>query len=404
MKNYIFSLPAILILTCVQGQTEYFGTLDPCNFNYIIIDSVPTVKYIEVPSSTFDNLNQHYIFSGSPDGLIWKLYTINVNNGNVISNPLFPVLSDPNDNIINWQYSNSQNKLLAMHWDNSQNTEYFVSINTNTGAFTIIDSLPSIKYIQGFATIDNINNRYIVRASPNTNTWYLYSINTSDGSIISNPPYPNPNGNLIEYQYSNSLNKLIALHWDNLSNTEYLAEVNPGNGTFTDINSIPGVAWIQGGYTTFDDYNKRYLFRGGDNSGNWYLYSIDAVNGNVSCNPVFPTSTTNDNIEMPQMDSLTGIMYALHWESVTNGIKEKGGHISNFFPNPLIEDAKLTLDKTYNDIILFIYNASGQVVCKQTAANTSEIYISRGNLSEGQYFISVICDHIYLGTVNTSIR
>jgi len=286
--------------------------------------------------------------------------------------------------------------------------EYFISINTNTGAFTLIDSLPGVKWIQGYATVDNINNRYIFRGTgTNINNPYLYSIDVTNGNIISNPPFPvlsDPNDNIIEYQYSNSLNKLIALHWDNSLSTEFLAEVNPTTGTFIDINSIPGVAWIQGGFTTFDDYNKRYLFRGGDNSGNWYLYSIDAVTGNIFCNPIFPTFSGNDNISMPQMDSLTGVMYAIHWETITNGIKENENHIFSFFPNPFTDNSKLILDKPYKDIMIFIYNASGQVVKKLTATNSSEINISRDNLSSGQYFISVICDHFYSGTIKTAIN
>lgn len=404
MKQFLLVSTAVLTLTVAQGQTEYFGTFNPCNFNFTIIDSIPTIKWLQVPTSTFDNINQHYIFSASTDAVNWKLYTIDVNTASVIFNPQFPVLSDQNDNIVNWQYSNSLNKLFALHWDNSKNTEYFISINTTTGAFTIIDSLPGIKWIDGYGTMDNINNRYIFKGGPDMSTWYLYSINTVNGNIISNPPYPNPNGNLIEYQFSNSLNKLYALHWDNLSSTEFLAEVNPTTGTFLDINSIPGVAWIQGGYTTFDDFNKRYLFRGGDNSGNWYLYSIDALTGNISCNPVFPTFIGNDNIQMPQMDSLTGIMYALHWESITTAINENENHIFDFFPNPFTDNSQIILDKPYKDIMVFVYNASGHVVKKVTASNTSKINISRDNLSSGQYFISIICDHLHSGTIKTTIQ
>lgn len=388
----------------MHGQTEYFGTFNPCSFNFKIIDSIPIVKWVKVPTSTFDNVNQHYIFSASTDGVNWKLYTIDVKTGSVISNPSFPILADPNDNIVNWNYSNSLNKLFALHWDASQNKEYFISINTNTGTYTLIDSLPGIKWIGGYSTVDNINNRYIFKGGPNTTTWYLYSINLANGSITSSPAYPTPNGNIIEYQYSNSLNKLFALHWDNSSSAEFLAEVNPITGTFTDINSIPGVAWIQSGYTTFDDFNKRYLFRGGDNSGNWYLYSIDAVSGTVFCNPIFPTFSGNDNIAMPQMDSLSGIMYALHWESVTTEIKENENHIFSFFPNPFTESSQIILEKPYKEIIVFVYNASGQVVKKVTAINTSEINISRDNLSSGQYFISVVCDHLYSGTIKAIIQ
>lgn len=402
-KKILLVLILILGFVVSQGQTEYFGTLNACNFNYKIIKSLPTVKWVRIPTCAFDNVNHQYIFSGSEDQASWKLYTVDVTNGNVISAPSFPILEDPRDNVINWEYSSSMDKLFALHWDNSLIMEYFVSIDTKTGVHTLINRLPGVGWIQGASTFDNINNRYIFKGGDNDENWYLYSVNATNGNILSKPSYPTPKGNLIEFKYGNSLNKLFGLHWNDELKKEYFAEIDPIAGTFTDIKEIPGVGWIQIGYTIFDEHNKRYLFRGGDNDGNWFLYSIDATTGTVFCNPAFPTLPKNDNFILPETDSLTGVMYALHWEDVTTGIKEHEKSICNFFPNPLKDKSKITLDKFYNDITVFMYTASGQLVSKQTATDSDEITISQDNFPSGNYFISVICDHIYRETIKVTV-
>lgn len=404
MKFFFLSLAIYFVLVVARGQTEYLVTLDPSNCDFTIVDSIPNVKWVRVPTSTFDNVNKHYIFQGADANHNWELYTLDANTGNVIYNPPFYFISDPSDNVLNWKYSNSMNKLIGLHWDNSQSTEYFISINTTTGGYTLINSLPGIALIAGFSTYDDINNRYIFIGKDNTGNWYLYSINAANGNIISNPPYPNVGiGDLL---YGNSTNTLYGLRWDNLSSTEYLSSIDPTTGTVTDINSIPGVLWILDGFMVFDNFNKRYIFRGGDNNGIWHLYSINAITGDIVYDPVFPTFSGTNDILMPEVDSLTGTIYALYWEDFTSGIRENeiNNHICSFFPNPLMYNSELILDKPYKEIIVFVYNTSGQVVKKLTASNSSEINISRDNLSEGQYFISVICDHIYSGSIRTTIQ
>ncbi len=396
-ESYLLIMVTFFTLTAVQAQTEYLVTVNPGNGNFTKVDSLPGVKWVSVPSSTFDNVNQHYIFRGADANNNWGLYSVDVNTGNIISNPPFPA------NVSCWEYSNSMNKLLGLRWDNSISTEYFISINTTTGAVTLIDSLPGVKWLQGEKAFDNINNRFIFIGGDNGN-WYLYSIDANNGSVIANPPIP---GNFIGLQYSNSMDTLYALHWDNSSSTEYLAAINTTTGAFTNINSLSGVTWIVNSNTTFDDLNKRYIFTGGDNSGNSYLYSVDALTGNIISNPIFPVlPNPGENVLMSEADSLTGIFYAVHWGTIAEAIQDykNNSNICSFSPNPVTDKSKIILDKQYKNIMVFIYNTFGQIVKKLTAYDTSEINIERDDLSDGSYFISIICDHQYSGAIKTTIQ
>ena len=59
-------------------------------------------------------------------------------------------------------------------------TEYLVTINSNNGNYTKIDSLPSVKWISiSSQTFDNVNQRYIFRGSDANYNWALYSIDVN---------------------------------------------------------------------------------------------------------------------------------------------------------------------------------------------------------------------------------
>lgn len=404
-KTTLFFL-LLLRFSIANAQTEYLVTLDPSNFNFSKVDSLTRLKWINVPTSTFDNARHRYIFQGMEADMNTKLYTVDATAGSILYNPDFPVLPNTDDNIVYWQYSNSLHKLLGLHWNSLQSLEYFISIDFTTGAYTIIDTLPGVAWIYSTAAFDDINNRYIFIGGDSSNNSHLYSINAATGAIVSQPSFPalaDPLDNIVEPEYGNATNKLYALHWDNSAGTEYFVSIDPATGAHTIINSIPGVAWIQGGFTTFDEFHKRYLFKGGDNSGNWYLYSIDAVTGNVTYNPTFPVFPGDDNIIMPETDSTNGVTYALHWETITGINDYANDHIRSFSPNPFSDNAKITTDKQYEEITAFVYNASGQMVKKETVYNSSELTLSRDGLPGGQFFISVICDQLYSGTVKATI-
>jgi hypothetical protein len=179
-----------IALKGVNGQTEYLTILNPSNGSFTKIDSLTGVKWIQPDSKTFDMLNQRFIFCGWDANLISFLYTIDVKTGQIISNPLFPIFDDPNDNIFGLQYSSISNKLYAVHWDNSKNTEFFVSINTVTGTFTIIDSIPGVKEIGGNFGFDRINDRYIFTGREKNSNSRLISIDVKTGHVVTDPFFP----------------------------------------------------------------------------------------------------------------------------------------------------------------------------------------------------------------------
>lgn len=408
MRNIISHKIVLLTLLVIRslnisGQTEYLVTVDPTTGVISKIDSLPGVKLINTsPNYTvFDETNKRFIFRGGDNIGNRYLYSVDAITGNIISSPSFPVL-DTLDNIIELQYDNVSNTMYGLHWDNSETREYFVSVNPTDGSFTIIDSIPSVKWITPtpkYTAFDETNHRYIFKGASSILDWRLYSLDAITGSVISNPLFPNladPLDNIIELQYDNSSNTMYALHWDNSENREYFVSVNPTDGSFTIIDSLPGVNWVSTDHTTFDEINQRYIFRGGDVSGSFYLYSIDAITGSVVSNPLFPIlNDPLDNVIELNFDNSSGNLYALHWENdITTNIQSNiKSSIFELYPNPFSTNSVIILDKIYSEVRTFLYNSSGQVVKSQLNYNSSSINFNRDDLASGIYYISVVCDH-----------
>jgi len=98
-------------------QTMYLIDINPLNANFEILFPIADVQTITcLPNFIcFDETNGQYIFRGGDNNQ--KLYTVSVNTGEVIYNPIFPILDDPNDNIKQLMYDNVGQKLYASHWD-----------------------------------------------------------------------------------------------------------------------------------------------------------------------------------------------------------------------------------------------------------------------------------------------
>ncbi|MFT3912158.1 MAG: T9SS type A sorting domain-containing protein [Ferruginibacter sp.] len=308
------------------AQKEFLVTIDPITGIHTKIDSIPGVTYIQTaPSSTtFNETDHQYIFKGNDHSGQWDLYSIDATTAAIVSNPHFPIVATPSDNVIELQYDNSSNILYGVHWDNTEGREYFISIDPSSGLFTKIDSLPGVRYITilpGFTTYNKNNHQYIFKGEDINGNKYLYTIDAATGSIISSPAFPvvsDPFDNVIELQIDNSTNKLYGLHWDYSESREYLVLIDNTTGSFTKIDSLPGVRSIAvtPHYTTFDAINHRFIFKGSDAMGQGRLYSVDVTTGSIVSSPLFPVLTDIlDNVIELQFDNATGTLYGLHWDA-----------------------------------------------------------------------------------------
>ncbi len=169
--------------------------------------------------TNFNSNNNQFIFQGTDSLNNYYLYSLDVITGKIVSKAPFPLaLSD--GVIKDMQFSNSLNTLYGLYYNLPQKELYLVSVNTTTGAYTIINSLPHVDLLfNAKTTFDNINKRMIFTGyDDSADIPRLYSVDAINGNIIYNPPAEFPSGlivdNIAEYRYDDSSQNLYALHWE----------------------------------------------------------------------------------------------------------------------------------------------------------------------------------------------
>ena len=68
-------------------------------------------------------------------------------------------------------------------------------------------------------------------------------------------------------------------------------------------------------------------------------------------------------------------------------------------PNPFSQSTQITLNQTYQNIALAVYDIQGKQVAQQHYTNCSQIQFYRNNLTNGLYFVKLTLDDKAVETV-----
>ncbi len=171
----------------------------------IIGSSIPTANTYQ-GLSTFNQHSNQYIFLDPS----FKLFSIDVTNGNVVSNPalVLPV----NHQLLSIAFNDSTNTLYGLLLDNSINKHYLVSINTTTGIVTILGAGATFGN-SGSSAIDQINQQYIYLYY--NGSYSIATMDISTGNVVYNAPLVTfaSTDNFFSLKYDNVHGKLYSIHW-----------------------------------------------------------------------------------------------------------------------------------------------------------------------------------------------
>ena len=93
---------------------------------------------------------------------------------------------------------------------------------------------------------------------------------------------------------------------------EFLTTLDYNTLTINRIGNIPGVTWINGVSSTYDQNNQRFFFLGNANRvAPWYLYTMDAVTGTTIYSPVCPSGMSGQIAGM-QYDNAVDTLYGIY--------------------------------------------------------------------------------------------
>jgi len=364
----------------VMAQHEYVVTVDPATGTISRFDSIPGVMYI-APHAIFDDKNRRFLFVGLPsDFSTHTLFSIDALTGKVITKALLP--KDPT--LISLRYDRSSGILYGITI--SSGIYSLVSVDANTGSYTAISSIKSMRGLAEEMIIDNNNHRIFLNCLDTSNQFALICIDVN-GNLLSKVTIPNITG----MQYDNSTNKLYGLHYTGTQ--EQLLQVDPSTGTTSLTGNLPpelfGILQFD---QTFDEIQHRFILAGNNNSGVSRLYFIDVATGAVVYNPLVPASANaidKDNVIQFRYSNSLNKLYALHWKGTPDTTAEVLGCSldanTKIYQNP--SGNLLTVNKTPTkcQVRIGLYTLLGQPILENKILSDGQNNILLPPLATGIY-------------------
>lgn len=228
----------------------------------------------------------------------------------------------------------------ALYLKAQLNHEYLVTVNTTTGSFTTLDSMPGVRLIQATPPstgFDEVHNRYFFVGVDTGSHGYLYTIDANTGRIFFQvtPQLLNVHDNFQEMEYDDSTQTLYTLYTNTALAKNFLASINYATGAFTMIDSLAGGISFQ---YTYDQVHHRYVF-----CSNTTLTTLNALTGQLIYNPVI-----SYNLRNIQYDAATNTLYG----STNNGLyiisQVTGDTIRKIYNQATVQNQFPSYD-TFND-------------------------------------------------------
>jgi len=396
MKKFTFLLLFLFQTAAVVAQREYVIELDPTTGTFVKKGGyILGVNWIYPHVRTYDEVNGRMIFQGgtiSPD----RLFTVDVSNGSVVTNPVFPASGGPGV-IRAPQFDNTNGTLYGLHYDSLAAVFYLATIDPATGLFTPIGNNPIDGLIgtsQGMDTYDELHHKYLVYSLQ-----YLFVVDAVSGNSDSIRLALQPGDGLAHMCFHNGNDTLYALLYENSSQQFFLSWIDRVTGSITKIGAGTNLA-SGNGSATIDYTNRRYIFVYLD-QGFTHLSVMDLDNGSVLFHNTISLAAL-DNVANLSYDNTRQALYAIHWDNDLEnptGISNKYTRAMQISPNPATEMVAVRLPMQYERLQVQLINAFGQTIKAYDCQQVQQFELPIQSLSSGMYFLK-----IDTGTETLSVR
>ncbi len=305
----IFVFLFYFITSFSYSQGECLIEIDTATGSYNQIGgAIAGIVWVFPYIRAYDETHSAYIFQGGAS-LVDHLYSIDVTNGSIISNPYF---APSGSSVREPKYDNIKDTLYGLYWNSSLSQFFLASINPTTGIYAQVGTIPILGLggiSQGSTAYDEINHRYFALQNNQ-----LFSIEASNGNLISNSTLNLlPGEQLLHFCYNNSANILNGLLQNSNTQICYLVSINTTTGVITKIGN-GNFLGAGGGSSSIDKINQRYIYIYTTGGSNYYITTLDISTGNVIANKSIPLST-GDNIHSIAFDNIKNKLYGIQWDA-----------------------------------------------------------------------------------------
>ena len=267
MNNEILWLFFFLFsFSSLQGQTsrlfgsysnsglQIFNSLELSNQTFTDVNVLNGVSTLNAGQSTFDSVNGRY----------FNIANLGVTIIDAQTGVILTTVSTNGRVLKGIEYDASSNKLFGSYWNGSQ--EILTALDLLTNTFSDIGVLNGVLSLNvGESTFDSANGRYF-----NITNLGVTIVDVQTGSILGIITTGGRRFKGIEYDSD----KLYGSYWN--GSQEIFTTLDLLTNTFSDINVLNGVLFLNIGESTFDSVNGRYF-----NITNLGITEIDVQTGNI---------------------------------------------------------------------------------------------------------------------------
>lgn len=380
MKNIKSKLYLLFMLIhCLSfAQGEFVVEINRATGSYSKVGpQIPNLNYVLIDESGYiENQGLYLIY-----GLGNILYSVSVDNG-------ANLYTCSTANILGCEFDNTNNTMYAIK--SGATNKSLISLDYTTGNITYL-GIPfsdEVLFQGDYYAYDETNHRYIFFDSSGK----LYSINTSNGAVVSNPSLNQPQGfGIRNMAFDNSTGNLYAIMRNETTHKTILTNINPANGNVTTLgqetsNGLPN------GTGTIDEANQYYIYCYGF-AASVLIVTLNLSDGSLVSSALMDYDDPNDNFYGLEFDNNLGKLYAMHWDNeiVLSNTSQQSQQFKGIYPNPINDYGLLEIPQSYSDeLTLTIYNSLGTLVRTQENIIASTIRINKEELSQGVYFYNLI--------------
>ena len=283
------------------------GHLDPITGSINDEDSISPAMAYALGSSTFDAVNNAFMFIGVDTAFNKRLYTRGIR-----SNTIYDPLIGETINDLQYDMNSTNTYGLGSYIVDSTLLDSmldiwiydyglrFLSIDQEDGTVAELKKMPDLTaFPLGSSTFDANNGRYIINAYDTAFTERLVILEAETGNVLSKDPVGlEPGSYLNNLEYNNEDDKLYGFYrGDNLTYFA-LISIDIADGyaidtiyTYTDL-----LYFIQGA-AVFDQASQSYIMFYIDDDGKARISVVDVTTGELVANPEYAETLTELEVD-----------------------------------------------------------------------------------------------------------
>lgn len=364
------------------------GKLNAITGEVLEVDSVFTINAYALGSSSFDQVNQYYSFTGIDTGFMKRFVSWDVENKSIVNQPLFSeTINDIQYDMNAMVYYGLGNYIVdTLVYDTMFNIyvyEYasrLLTLDPLTGDVEELAKIPNLRaFPVGGSTFDANNGRYIINAADSNNMGRLFVLDAASGTILSDNLL-NLDGEeyLNELEYNNVDNKLYGLYRNNGTGEKSIVSVDLQSNEITPVATLDQLQYFTQGASVFHQQSESFILYYINNDNTQRLLTVDVTTGETIADPEI--SGTFTEIEV---DNNEFAMLAYHTQTAVS--EKRHTSSSMIYPNP--SRGTINLNGFINAEQIQILDMSGRVVRSVNPSGETITTINLNGLQEGMYLI-----------------